>query len=173
MNTLNSTNGNTFLNLSQTSTVTTTATTSSFNGWKRIALTTTLLACMAVVDAKSPNCSTDTLRPFGSMQSNDVEPLFQIEPQVSNWLSENVDTYRSNLLSKLYENIAQVFGNVSVRAHLHQDPEENWMKPIVSIESQLGDDFDAQFAREEELFNLLWQSDDMRTLVKRLIIRQV
>ena len=173
MNTLNSTNGSTFLNLSQTSAVTATAATPSFNGWKRIAFTTTLLASMAVVDAKSPNYSTDTLRPFGSVQSNDVKPLFQIEPQASNWLSENVDIYPSNLLSKLHENISQVFGNVNVRACLHQDPEENWMKPIINIESRLGDDFDTQFAREEELFNLLWQSEDMRALVQRLIIRQV
>ena len=46
------------------------------------------------------------------------------------------------------------------------------MKPIVTIESNLGDDFDTQFALEEKFFSLIWQSEEMRTLVKTLVIRQ-
>ena len=155
--------------------ITTVVSVEPFNsiGWRSLVLTTTILASLAVVDVQAANLSSDTLRPFGSIRNEGAKFRdYIVEPQATNWLAENVGAHAPDLLSKQREQISQVFGGVSVGIHLHQDPEENWMKPIVTIESNLGDDFDTQFALEEKFFSLIWQSEEMRTLVKTLVIRQ-
>jgi hypothetical protein len=141
------------------------------SGVTKAVILTTFVA-LAIVGQEMSDLGNQTSLEFGKrhFQSIAINPTW-ITKDASNWLNSNV-VGSSDGLHRLKCLIGNVFGKVAVNAELYQDPDESWSKVLLTIGSNLGDNFEMQIALENVLFEQIWASEELRELAKSMIITQ-
>lgn len=137
---------------------------------KAVILTT--FVALAIVGQEMSDIGNQTSLEFGKrhFQSIAVAPTWMTK-DASDWLNSNV-VGSSDGLRRLKSLIDNVFGKVPVTAELYQDPDESWSKVLITIGSNLEDNFERQIALENDLFEKIWASEELRELAKSMILTQ-